>query len=222
MVRKQRFKIDFHTPIALRTRSSHLKKKSEEKGLKKKMDAIDNTACFVEMNEILSSECCVCLDNVDEKKDIRMKCCAQIMHKACFLEWTSNKAVNINKCLVCTSEFHSVLEYTSFEDILKYAEKKASVISHGVTETLQILGYALTQAVQCKNINIYIKEKSDNENDNRESRSRSDTDNDSARRTHIAKFEILRSRLLSFVISIIIIFLLLISIFSQNPNCTSN
>lgn len=221
---KSSAKIDYYTPIASRTRSKH----SEEKDQKKKMDITDDGACLVEMNDILSKECCVCLEHADEKKDIRMKCCAQIMHKSCFLEWTSNKVVNMNKCLVCKGEFESMLEYTSFEDVLKYADEKASVGSHRIKENLQLLGYALTQAFQLKNINIYIKDKvnnvdreqSDDDNDWHLRRSRSDDEprNWEGRSDR----HILMSRLFSFVISVIIIALLLISIFSQSPNCTAN
>lgn len=168
--------------------------------------------CVVELNEILSNECCVCLDNVDCKKDVRMKCCTQIMHKSCFLEWTTNKPENVNKCLVCKSEFQNVLEYVTFEDVLKYADKHVKI------KTLNILSYALSRVSQCENVKIFIRPggPSSTSDDGNEDNART------GHQTRMANWRVLTSKLANLVISVFIILLLLIAILSHTEECPNS
>lgn len=174
-----------------RRRSNRLRKKMELGEL--------NNPEIIALNILIDTECCVCLDTVDmyvKDSFIKMKCCLQNVHKACFLEWIGTKKENTNKCLICRTEFGSMLNYVSLDDILTYTDNHK--------HTINSFNYALGNIFKFDNINICILDPNPNEQ-------------------HVevtAQSSMLDSKVCTFIVSSIIIMLLLISIITHSDNCS--
>ena len=159
----------------------------------------------IELNNLIDSECCVCLDIVDmyvKDSFIQMKCCLQNLHKGCFLEWIGTKKENTNTCLICRTEFDSILNYVSLQEVLSYTD------SH--KHTINIFNYALGNIFRFDNINICIVDPlvpqvqaQDQHADN------------------LTRLNMLSNKLTAFIVSSVLILLLLISILSNFDKCSA-
>jgi hypothetical protein len=163
---------------------------------------IGNECDAIALNNLIDNECCVCLDTVDmhvKGSVIKMKCCLQSIHKACFLEWAGTRKENTSTCLICRTVFGNMLNYVSLEDVLTYTD------SH--KHTIDIFNYALGNIFMLHNINICIV-------DSQALPSHTQYEE------NITRLNILRSKLSTFIICTIIIMLFLISIISHYDECS--
>ena len=58
-------------------------------------------------NNIMQTECCICLNNINDKDIFTLECCNNLVHHECIIEWINssidNSFVEYNKCILCRS-----------------------------------------------------------------------------------------------------------------------
>ena len=56
---------------------------------------------------IMQTECCICLNNIDQTDIFTLKCCNNQVHHECIIEWINssidNSFAEYNKCILCRS-----------------------------------------------------------------------------------------------------------------------
>ena len=58
-------------------------------------------------NNIMQTECCICLNNINDKDIFTLECCNNPVHHECIIEWINssidNSFTEYNKCILCRS-----------------------------------------------------------------------------------------------------------------------
>ena len=69
---------------------------------------------------MIETECCICLNNIEDGNIFRLDCCKQSVHHDCIINWINTnidrELPDYNKCILCKSYNNSIDDY--YNDLL--------------------------------------------------------------------------------------------------------
>ena len=69
---------------------------------------------------MIETECCICLNFIEDENIFRLDCCKQMVHHDCIIEWINTNIdrdlPDYNKCILCKSYNNSIDDY--YNDLL--------------------------------------------------------------------------------------------------------
>ncbi len=78
---------------------------------------------------MIETECCICLNNIEDGNIFRLECCKQIVHHDCIVNWINTNIdrdlPDYNKCILCKSYNKSIDDY--YNDLLTTRRSNAYI-----------------------------------------------------------------------------------------------
>lgn len=78
---------------------------------------------------MLETECCICLNNIENCNIFRLECCKQMVHHDCIVDWINanidRELPDYNKCVLCKSYNSSLNDY--YNDLLTTRRSNAYI-----------------------------------------------------------------------------------------------
>lgn len=78
---------------------------------------------------MIETECCICLNNIEDGNIFRLECCKQIVHHECIVNWINTnidrELPDYNKCILCKSYNKSIDDY--YNDLLTTRRSNAYI-----------------------------------------------------------------------------------------------
>ena len=95
-------------------------------------DEIIELSCF---NDEHDSVCGICLDTKQTKNLIKTKCCKQLVHKICLLEWICFVQIDKNyknkyECIMCKYKTDDLESMIPIKDFIYFIENKQHYINN--------------------------------------------------------------------------------------------
>lgn len=104
---------------------------------------------------MIETECCICLNNIEDTNIFRLECCKQVVHHDCIVNWINTNIdrdlPDYNKCILCKSYNKLIDDY--YNDLLTTRRSNAYINLDNSSNQFVII--VAPENIVTNNIQIY-------------------------------------------------------------------